>query len=76
LLDEYALRFYTFIEQSIKLDAREWLETASAISMPNMDEGERTRLFTEYQEASRDIIEDIRASMKPDIETLREELNG
>ena len=41
-----------------------------------MDEGDRQRLFTDYQESSRDIIEDIKATMKPDIETLREELNG
>lgn len=77
MLNEYALRFYTFLEVSIQLDAQQWLEQATAASVPYMDDSERKQLLDTYKQTSRDIIEDIREAFQTrGIDELKEQFNG
>ena len=76
MLDEYALRFYAFLEQSLKLDAMEWRESAMAASVPYMDEGNRNEILKSYENQSHDMIEDIREAKSATGEGLGELLNG
>lgn len=77
MLEEYALRFYTFIEVSLQIDAQQWLEQATASSVPYMEDVDRKDLLDTYQRSSRDIIEVIRESFdNKGIEGLREQFNG
>lgn len=76
MLNEYALRFYAFLEQSLKLDALEWRESAMAASVAYMDEGNRDQIMKSYESQSHDIIEDIRDARNANGEGLGELLNG
>ncbi len=76
MLNEYALRFYSFLEQSIKLDALEWKEAATAASVPYMDDSNRKELMKTYDRQSHDIIEEIRDANNADNSGLGKLLNG
>lgn len=60
MLDEYALRFYALLEQSIRLDASDWIESVYASAITAMSDDTRKELMDSYDNARRDIIEVIR----------------
>lgn len=77
MLDEYALRFYALLEQSIKLDAGEWLQYAVVYSIPQMEEVDKKQAIEKYEKAIYDIVEDVRNSKNADkTGKLKELFNG
>ena len=75
MLDEYALRFYALLEQSLKLDAMDWKEAAMASSYPYMEESARQEIMDNYDKQGRDFLEDIREAYSADHNKITEMFN-
>lgn len=76
MLEEYALRFYALIEQSLKLDAMDWRQRMTIASSPYMEDSSRQEVAKNYEKQSHDIIEEIREAHNEDMDKAEELLNG
>jgi len=56
-MDEYAIRFYSLVSQSVKLDAAERREQALIAVLPNAKKGEYERIMKQFENFSEDPIE-------------------
>jgi hypothetical protein len=60
MLEEYALRFYTLLEQSIRIDASDWKVMAMVAAYPYMDDSGKQQLMDRFDSMEFDIIEKLR----------------
>lgn len=60
MLNEYALRFYAMLEQSIKIDAGDFKALAFVATYPHMDDNGRATALEAWDEMGYDILEHLR----------------
>ena len=77
-MDEYALRFYALLEQSIKLDAKELKDLSIAMIAANSSAEGRESILSDYDRIAYDIIEDLKNNTPSNNATnkLKEIING
>lgn len=76
-MDEYALRFYALIEQSIKLDARESKDRILTHIAAVAGDDTRKAIMEEYDHIGYDIIEDLLSSSNiSSHEEVKKAING
>lgn len=77
MLDEYALRFYALLEQSIKIDATDWKALAFAATYPHLTDDARASALEAYDKMGYDILEHLREGGTQNTpQELKEFLNG
>lgn len=57
-MDEYAVTFYGLLNQSLKLDAEEFLQQLMVSGYPHMEESDRKDILDKLQNARRDFLAD------------------